>query len=121
MLLAATRSLVTAFREDPMFTHEKTYTIDQIAVAARELREAAGADPERFTSTEVASLLAGEIEILRQRGFTDARITDLITAFEIDIKPRQIERRSRTPFNLIRRLLWGRLRNNRESYLLQTE
>jgi hypothetical protein len=92
-----------------MFTHPKTYTIDQIAVAARELREAAGADPERYTAAEVASLLGGEIEILRQRGFSDQRITGLITAFDIDIKPRQIERRRQTPANLIRRLLWGRL------------
>ncbi len=108
-------------RRDPMSTPEKTYTIDQIAVAARELREAAGADPERFSSGEVASLLAGEIEILRQRGFTDDRIADLISGFEIEIKPRQIERRSRTPFNLIRRLLWGRLRSNKERYRLQPE
>jgi hypothetical protein len=96
-----------------LFTHEKTYTIDQIAIAARELREAAGADPERYTAGEVASLLGGEIEILRQRGFTDQRITGLITAFEIDIKPSQIDRRSRTPANLIRRLLWGRLHRAR--------
>jgi hypothetical protein len=92
-----------------MSANPKTYTIDQIAVAARELREAAGADPERYTGAEVVSLLSGEIEILRQRGFTDERITDLISAFDIDIKPRQIERRKQTPANLIRRLLWGRL------------
>jgi hypothetical protein len=96
-----------------MSANPKTYTIDQIAVAARELREAAGADPERYTGAEVASLLSGEIEILRQRGFTDERITGLITAFDIDILPRQIERRRRTPANLIRRLLWGRLHRAR--------
>jgi len=96
-----------------MSTNPKTYTIDQIALAARELREAAGADPERYTSAEVASLLTGEIEILRQRGFTDERITGLITAFDIDIKPRQIERRKQTPANLIRRLLWERLNRAR--------
>jgi len=100
-------------RRETMFTHEKTYTIDQIAVAARELREAAGADPERYTGAEVVSLLSGEIEILRQRGFTDKRITDLISGFDIDLKPRQIERRKQTPANLIRRLLWGRLNRAR--------
>jgi len=104
-----------------MFTHEKTYTIDQIAVAARELREAAGADPERYTGAEVATLLAGEIEILRQRGFSDQRITGLITAFDIDIQPSQIERRRQTPFNLIRRLLWGRLRSHIQPSQLQTD
>ncbi len=96
-----------------MPAHQKTYTIDQIAVAARELREAAGADPERYTGAEVVSLLSGEIEILRHRGFTDERITGLISAFDIDIKPRQIERRKQTPANLIRRLLWGRLNRAR--------
>ncbi|WP_158787930.1 hypothetical protein [Granulicella sp. L46] len=105
-----------------MSANNKTYTIDQIALAARELREAAGADPERYTSAEVASLLSGEIEILRHRGFTDERITGLISAFDIDIKPRQIERRSRTPANLIRRLLWGRLNRARtHPGQLQTE
>jgi hypothetical protein len=96
-----------------MSTHPITYTIDQIALAARELREAAGADPERYTATEVASLLSGEIEILRQRGFTDQRITNLLSAFDIEIQPRQIERRKQTPANLIRRLLWGRLNRAR--------
>ena len=93
-----------------MSTRQKTYSIDQIAVAARELREAAGAEEERYTGAEVASLLEGEIQILRQRGFTDERITGLISGFEIDLKPGQIERRRRNPANLIRRLLWGRLR-----------
>jgi hypothetical protein len=96
-----------------MSTHPITYTIDQIALAARELREAAGADPERYTAAEVASLLSGEIEILRQRGFTDQRITNLLSAFDIEIQPRQIERRKQTPANLIRRLLWGRLNRAR--------
>ena len=105
-----------------MSTNPKTYTIDQIALAARELREAAGADPERYTSAEVASLLSGEIEILRHRGFTDERITGLISAFDIEIKPRQIDRRSRTPANFIRRLLWGRLHRARaQRGQLQTE
>ena len=105
-----------------MSAHSKTYTIDQIALAARELREAAGSDPERYTSNEVASLLSGEIEILRQRGFTDERITGLLSAFDIEIKPRQIERRSRTPANFIRRLLWGRLNRARsQPHQLRTE
>lgn len=92
-----------------MSANQETYTIDQIAVAARELREAGGADPERYSSAEVVSLLSGEIEMLRHRGFTDERITGLLTAFDIDIEPRQIERRSQTSANFIRRLLWDRL------------
>jgi hypothetical protein len=105
-----------------MFANPKTYTIDQIALAARELREAAGSDPERYTGAEVVSLLSGEIEILRQRGFTDLRITDLISGLDIDLKPRQIERRKQSPANLIRRLLWGRLNRARaQPGQLQTE
>jgi hypothetical protein len=112
---SAARNPVTTRTQEKitMSADQKTYTIDQIAVAARELREAGGADPERYTSAEVASLLSGEIEMLRQRGFTDERITGLISAFDIDIKPRQIERRSRAPSNFIRRLLWGRLNRAR--------
>ncbi len=87
---------------------KKTYTIDQIAVAARELREAAGAEDERYTGAEVVSMLEDEIQILRQRGFSDKRITELFTGFEIDVKPSQIERHNKIPGNLITRLIWGR-------------
>ena len=92
--------------------NKKTYTIDQIAVAARELREAAGAEAERYTGAEVISLLEGEIQILRQRGFSDKRITDLFTGFEIEVKPGQIERLVNAPGNLITRLLWGRVQSH---------
>lgn len=87
----------------------RTYTMDQIATAARELREAAGAEEERYTGAEVVSLLEGEIQILRQRGFSDKRITDLFTGFDIEVQPGQIERRSKAPGNLITRLIWGRI------------
>lgn len=87
----------------------RTYSIDQIATAARELRQAAGADEERFTGPQVAELLGGEIQILRERGFTDDRIAHLLNGFDIDLKPGQIERRSRTAGNLIRRMLWNRI------------
>jgi hypothetical protein len=108
--------------EITMSANHKTYTVDQIAIAARELREAAGVDAERYTGLEVVSLLSGEIEILRQRGFTDERITDLLSGFDIEIKPKQIERRSRTPANFMRRLLWGRLNRARtQPGQLQTE
>ena len=91
-----------------MSIHPKTYTIDQIAVAARELREAAGADEERFTGSQVVDLLDGEIRSLRQRGFTNERITGMLASFDIEIKKDTIERRSRAPGNLLRRLLWDR-------------
>jgi hypothetical protein len=91
-----------------MSNNRKTYTIEQVALAARELRDAAGADAEQFNAAEVVSLLSGEIEILRQRGFSDHRITDLMSRFDIELKPRQIERRSLTASNFMRRLLWHR-------------
>jgi hypothetical protein len=95
---------------------KRTYTIGEIAIAARELREAAGALEERFTGAQVIDLLGGEIRILRERGFTDDRITRLFTGFDIELKPRQIERRSRTPINLIRRLLWGRFHSRQMQF-----
>ena len=91
----------------------RTYSIDQIAIAARELRQAAGANEERFTSNQVAELLGGEIQILRERGFTDDRITRLLTGFDIELKPGQIDRRSRSASNLIRRMLWNRATSRR--------
>jgi hypothetical protein len=91
---------------------QKTYTIDQIAVAARELREAAGDEPEHFTGREVASLLSGEIEILRQRGFCNERIASLINHFGIDINLHQIEGPRHAPIDFIRDLLWGRLQRS---------
>ena len=94
----------------------RTYTIDQIAIAARELRDAAGADEERFTGTQVIDLLGGEIQILRERGFTDDRITGLLSGFDIELKKGQLERRSRGPGNLMRRLLWDRLHSRREIF-----
>ncbi len=97
---------------DVMATNKRTYTIDQIATAARELREAAGAEQERYTGAEVISVLEGEIQLLRQRGFSDKRITDLFTGFEIDVQPAQIERRGKLPGNLITRLLWSRTHAN---------
>ncbi len=94
----------------------RTYTIDQIAIAARELREAAGTEAERFTGTQVIDLLGGEIQILRERGFTDDRITRLLQGFDIELKKGQIERRSRGPGNLIRRLLWDRFHSRRQLF-----
>ena len=94
----------------------RTYTIDQIAIAARELREAAGTEAERFTSTQVIDLLGGEIQILRERGFTDDRITGLLTGFDIELKKGQIDRRSHAPGNLMRRLLWDRLHSRRQPF-----
>ena len=81
---------------------KRTYTRDQIVTAARELREAAGVVEARFTGDQVIDMLGGEIQILRERGFTDERITGLFTGFDIELKPRQLERRSRTPINWIR-------------------
>ena len=69
---------------------ENTYTAAQVAVAARELREAAGAEEERFTAAQVIAMLSDEIRMLRERGFTDERIADLFTGFDIDVTTEQI-------------------------------
>jgi hypothetical protein len=69
---------------------EKTYTADQVATAARELRQAAGAGEERFTAAQVAAMLAREIGLLRERGFSDQRIADLFSGFDIDVAPEDI-------------------------------
>jgi hypothetical protein len=71
---------------------DRTYTTDQIATAARELREAAGANEELFTVAQVIAMLDHEIQILRERGFTDERIAGLFTGFDIDVTAEQIAR-----------------------------
>ena len=69
---------------------ETTYSPAQVAVAARELREAAGAEDARFTAAQVITMLSDEIRMLRERGFTDERIADLFTGFDIDVTSVQI-------------------------------
>jgi hypothetical protein len=69
---------------------EITYTTVQIALAARELREAAGAEEERFTAGHVIAMLDDEIRMLRERGFTDERIANLFTGFDIEVTTEQI-------------------------------
>ena len=66
---------------------EKTYTADQVATAARELRQAAGAGEEEFPTGQVISLLRDEIRLLRERGFTDQQIADLMIGFDIEVTP----------------------------------
>ena len=68
------------------------YTADQVARAARELREAAGASEQRFTAAQVVSMLADEVRLLRERGFSDERIADLFTGFDIQVTPEEISR-----------------------------
>jgi hypothetical protein len=64
---------------------DRTYSAAQVARAATELREAAGAGDEFFTGEQVVSMLSEEIRLLRERGFTDQRIADLFTGFDIDV------------------------------------
>lgn len=69
---------------------EKTYTADQVATAARELRQAAGSDEEHFTAGRVVAMLADEIRLLRERGFSDEQIAELFSGFDIDVTAEQI-------------------------------
>jgi hypothetical protein len=69
---------------------EQTYTTTEIALAARELREAAGAEEQRFTAVEVIEMLDDEIRLLRERGFNDEQIAGLFTGFEIEVTTEQI-------------------------------
>ena len=71
---------------------EPTYTADQIATAARELRDAAGTPEEQFTLEQAIGMLSDEIRILRERGFSDNRIADLFTSFDIQATPEGIGR-----------------------------
>lgn len=71
---------------------QPTYTADQVARAARELRDAAGAPEERFTSAQVITMLSDEVRLLRERGFSDERIAELFGAFDIRTDAEEIAR-----------------------------
>ncbi len=72
--------------------NETTYTAAQIATAATELRQAAGAEPEQFSARQAVSMLGDEIRLLRERGFADERIAGLLSGFEIEITPEELAR-----------------------------
>ena len=76
---------------------EGTYTAEQVAQAARELRQAAGTDEERFTAGQVISMLSDEVRLLRERGFNDASIADLLTGFDIGVSAEEVARYSTVP------------------------
>ena len=71
---------------------DRRYTADQVATAARELRQAAGADEERFSTQQVVSMLSNEVRMLRERGFTDERIADLLSGFDIELTAPELAR-----------------------------
>jgi hypothetical protein len=76
---------------------EQTYTGEQIAQAARELRQAAGTDEERFTGRQAISMLREEIRLLRERGFNDAQIADLLTGFDICVSAEEVAQHTAVP------------------------
>ena len=71
---------------------DPTYTADQVARAARELRDAAGAPEERFSAAQVVTMLSDEVRLLRERGFSDERIADLFGGFDIQVSAEEIAR-----------------------------
>ncbi len=76
---------------------QATFTAEQIAVAARELRQAAGADEERFSVTQALSMLRDEIRLLRERGFSDAKIAELLSGFEIGVSTEDVRDQGPAP------------------------
>ena len=74
-----------------------TYTADQVAQAARELRQAAGSDEQQFTTPQALRMLADEIRLLRERGFNNAKIADLLTGFDICVSPDDVAKNSDAP------------------------
>jgi len=72
----------------------RLYTAMQVAIAAEELRQAAGSDAERFPLHQVINMLSDEIRLLRERGFSDQRIADLFTGFDIEATSEDIARNS---------------------------
>ena len=76
---------------------QQTFTAEQVAVAARELRQAAGTDEERFTPAQAVAMLSAEVRLLRERGFSNGKIADLMTGFDICVTADDIARNTRAP------------------------
>ena len=84
--------------------NEASYTVEQVALAARELRQAAGTEEAHFSMPQGLSsmpqaieLLSNEIRMLRERGFSDAKIADLLTGFDIAVTAEDVTRHSAKP------------------------
>ncbi|WP_263384709.1 hypothetical protein [Granulicella arctica] len=82
-----------------MANEEQTYSAAQIITAARDLQDAAGSpekpievsDEHPYLLEQAIILLSAEIRILRERGFSNERIADLFTSFDIQAAPADIE------------------------------
>ena len=81
-----------------MANEEQTYSAADIITAARDLQDAAGS-PEKpievsneqaYTLEQTVILLSAEIRILRERGFSDERIADLFTSYDIRASAKDI-------------------------------
>jgi hypothetical protein len=70
----------------------KTYSVEQVARASVELRQAAGAAEERFSAEDVVGMLGEEIRMLRERGFSDEKIAELLGGFDIDVTAEELGR-----------------------------
>jgi len=74
--------------------NEAKYTADQIATAARKLRQASGLEEQFFSVAEVIGILRNEVHILRERGFSDESIADLLISFDIEVAVDDIRQHS---------------------------
>ena len=54
------------------------FPVEEAVRAHKALREAAGLGPEMFAVAAFVGMISDEIQTLRERGFTDAQIVDLV-------------------------------------------
>ncbi len=77
----------------------RTYTVAEIVRVATELRQAAGTEEQREPSAsteervdgeQAIRMLLEEIRLLRERGFSDIQIADLLQGFDINVTAKEI-------------------------------
>ena len=78
----------------------RNLTAFDVATLARELRNAAGAEEETFSPEKVVSMMQDEIRLLRERGFSDNKIADLLNGFDVPVKAEDLN-------DLINQPAWG--------------
>ncbi len=64
---------------------ELRFTLEQVQTAQRELRDATGVPDTDFSLEQTIALLSSEILLLRERGFSNQSIADLLVGFDIPL------------------------------------
>ena len=74
------------------------FPVEEAVRAHKALREAAGLGPEMFPVAAFVGMISDEVQTLRERGFTDAQIVDLVKRHSaIELEETELRAQYATP------------------------